>query len=126
MTSIDAKEAASALSDIDDISHLVRQSRIYDLASQIMIMWGVLIVGGTHVDRDARRERLARRAHVVVHRAVRLGDDSAAGDMMRDLRLATQTLQSWFARRPSPSTTTPRAPLRPPRARVRAFPSSTL
>ena len=46
MTSIDAKQAASALSDIEDISHRVRQSRIYDLASQIMIMWGVLIVGG--------------------------------------------------------------------------------
>ena len=45
MTSIDAKEAASVLSDIEDISRRVRQSRIYDLASQIMIMWGVLIVG---------------------------------------------------------------------------------
>jgi len=46
MTSIDAKEAASALSDIEDISRRVRQSRIYDRASQIMIMWGVLIVCG--------------------------------------------------------------------------------
>jgi hypothetical protein len=55
MTSIDAKEAASALSDIDDISHLVRQSRIYDLASQIMIMWGVLIVGGNLATWDLPR-----------------------------------------------------------------------
>jgi hypothetical protein len=46
MTSIDAKEAASALSDIEDISRSVRRSRIYDLASQIMIMWGALIVSG--------------------------------------------------------------------------------
>jgi len=46
VTSIDAKQAAEALSDIEDISRRVRQSRIYDLASQIMIMWGVLIVGG--------------------------------------------------------------------------------
>jgi len=46
MTSIDAKEAASALSDIEDISRRVRQSRIYDLVSQIMIMWGALIVCG--------------------------------------------------------------------------------
>ena len=50
MTSIDAKEAASALSDIEDISRRVRQSRIYDLASQIMIMWGVLIVCGNLAD----------------------------------------------------------------------------
>jgi hypothetical protein len=48
--SIDAKQAASALSDIDDISRRVRQSRIYDLASQIMIMWGVLIVCGNLAD----------------------------------------------------------------------------
>ena len=44
MTSIDAKEAASALSDIEDISRRVRRSQIYELASQIMIMWGVLII----------------------------------------------------------------------------------
>jgi hypothetical protein len=43
MTGIDPKEAASALSDIEQIVHRVRRSRIYDLASQIMIMWGVLV-----------------------------------------------------------------------------------
>jgi hypothetical protein len=46
MTSIDAKEAASALNDIEQIVHRVRQSRIYDLASQIMIIWGVLVFAG--------------------------------------------------------------------------------
>ena len=46
MTGIDAKEAASALSDIEQIVRRVRQSRVYDLASQIMIMAGVLVLGG--------------------------------------------------------------------------------
>jgi hypothetical protein len=37
---IDAKEAASALSDIASIAHRVRQSRTYNLASLMLIMWG--------------------------------------------------------------------------------------
>jgi hypothetical protein len=44
--SIDPKEAASALSDIDSIAHRVRQSRIYHLASLMLIMWGALIFSG--------------------------------------------------------------------------------
>jgi hypothetical protein len=43
MISIDSRDAASALKEIDDIVQRVRQSRIYDLASQMMIMWGVLV-----------------------------------------------------------------------------------
>jgi hypothetical protein len=46
MTSIDSKEAATALNDIEEIVHRVRQSRIYDVASQIMIMWGALVFAG--------------------------------------------------------------------------------
>ena len=46
MTAIDPKEAASALSDIESIVHRVRQSRIYNLASLIMIMWGVVTFAG--------------------------------------------------------------------------------
>jgi hypothetical protein len=46
MTSIDPKEAASALSDIDAIASRVRQSRIYDLASLMLIMWGALTFTG--------------------------------------------------------------------------------
>jgi len=46
MTSIDPKEAASALSDIDDIVGRVRQSRIYHLASLMLIMWGALTFAG--------------------------------------------------------------------------------
>jgi len=41
--SIDSREAASALSDIDAIVRRVRQSRIYDHASLMMVMWGVLV-----------------------------------------------------------------------------------
>jgi hypothetical protein len=44
--SINSQEAASALSEIDDIVRRVRQSRIYNLASLMMIMWGVLVFAG--------------------------------------------------------------------------------
>ena len=43
---IDRNEASAALSDINDIVRRVRQSRIYDLASLIMIMWGGLVCAG--------------------------------------------------------------------------------
>lgn len=46
MTNIDPGEAASALSDIDSIAHRVRQSRIYDLASLMLMMWGALTFAG--------------------------------------------------------------------------------
>ena len=46
MTSIDPKEAAQALSDIEQIVQRVRQSRTYDIASQMMILWGVLVFAG--------------------------------------------------------------------------------
>jgi hypothetical protein len=46
MTTIDPKEAASALSDINEIARRVRQSRIYNLASLMLIMWGVLVFVG--------------------------------------------------------------------------------
>jgi hypothetical protein len=43
---IDSREASEALAGIDDMVRRVRQSRIYDLASQMMIMWGVLVFVG--------------------------------------------------------------------------------
>jgi hypothetical protein len=46
MTSIDAKEAASALSDIASIAYRVRQSTTYHLASLMLIWWGVLVFAG--------------------------------------------------------------------------------
>jgi hypothetical protein len=46
VTNIDAKEAASALSDIEQIVHRVRQSTIYNLASLMLIWWGALILVG--------------------------------------------------------------------------------
>ena len=46
MTSIDPREAASALSDINEIARRVRQSTIYRLASLMLIMWGVLVFAG--------------------------------------------------------------------------------
>ena len=46
MTSIDAKQAASALSEIDFIAQRVRQSTIYDIASLMMIWWGALVFAG--------------------------------------------------------------------------------
>jgi hypothetical protein len=43
---IDSLEASKALSDIDDMVRRVRQSRIYDLASQFMVVAGVFVVAG--------------------------------------------------------------------------------
>jgi hypothetical protein len=46
VTDIDAREAAQALNDIEEIVQRVRQSRTYDIASQMMILWGVLVIAG--------------------------------------------------------------------------------
>lgn len=43
---IDRRQAKEALSDIDDIVRRVRQSRLYDLNSQIMVLWGMLVFAG--------------------------------------------------------------------------------
>ena len=43
---IDSQQASEALTEISDMVRRVRQSRIYDLASQIMVMWGVLVFAG--------------------------------------------------------------------------------
>lgn len=46
MTHIDPREAAQALDEIEEIVQRVRQSRSYDIASLIMILWGVLVFAG--------------------------------------------------------------------------------
>jgi hypothetical protein len=43
---IDSKEAKEALSEIDEVVRRVRQSQTYDIASLIMILWGVLVFAG--------------------------------------------------------------------------------
>ncbi|NVN85134.1 MAG: hypothetical protein HXX15_03500 [Rhodopseudomonas sp.] len=43
---IDAKAAAAALSEIDDIARRVRQSLTYQRASLMMILWGALTLVG--------------------------------------------------------------------------------
>ena len=43
---IDSKQATEALTEIDEIVRRVRQSRIYNLASLTMIMWGMLVFLG--------------------------------------------------------------------------------
>jgi hypothetical protein len=43
---IDHKEASAALSDINEMVQRVRQSRIYDLASQFMVVAGLFVVAG--------------------------------------------------------------------------------
>ena len=43
---IDRSEASAALAEIDEMVRRVRQSRIYDLASRLMVMWGVLVFAG--------------------------------------------------------------------------------
>ena len=43
---IDSREAQAALADINEMVARVRQSRIYDIASQIMIFAGVMVLAG--------------------------------------------------------------------------------
>jgi hypothetical protein len=43
---IDSKEASQALSDINEMVRRVRQSRIYELASQFMVVAGVFVTVG--------------------------------------------------------------------------------
>jgi hypothetical protein len=40
---IDSQQASAALDDINDVVQRVRQSRIYQIASLIVVMWGVLV-----------------------------------------------------------------------------------
>lgn len=40
---IDSQQASEALAEIHEIGRRVRQSRIYNLASLLMIMWGALV-----------------------------------------------------------------------------------
>src|ERR1043165_6412255 len=42
----DSKEAAAALSDIKEMIQRVRQSRIFELASQFMVVHGVFVFAG--------------------------------------------------------------------------------
>ena len=46
---IDSKQAGEALLEINDIAHRVRQSFIYDVSSQMTILWGVLVLAGNLV-----------------------------------------------------------------------------
>jgi hypothetical protein len=43
---IDSKQAIEALNEIDTIVRRVRQSRIYNVASLMLIMWGALVISG--------------------------------------------------------------------------------
>jgi hypothetical protein len=45
-TMIDSKEASAALSEINDMIQRVRQSSIYDLASQFMVVAGLYVTAG--------------------------------------------------------------------------------
>jgi hypothetical protein len=43
---IDSRQASQAIAEIDEITRRVRQSRIYHLASLMLIMWGALVFAG--------------------------------------------------------------------------------
>jgi hypothetical protein len=43
---IDSHQASEALADINEIARRVRQSRIYNLASLMLILWGALVFAG--------------------------------------------------------------------------------
>lgn len=46
MSTIDPREAAAALSEIETIAQRVRQSRFYQFASLMLVLWGVLTFVG--------------------------------------------------------------------------------
>ena len=43
---IDSRQASEALAEINEMARRVRQSRIYNLASLMLIMWGALVFAG--------------------------------------------------------------------------------
>src|SRR5256885_9064077 len=43
---IDSRQASEALAEINEMTRRVRQSRIYNLASLMLIMWGALVFAG--------------------------------------------------------------------------------
>src|SRR5882757_11241488 len=43
---IDSQRASAALAEINEMTRRVRQSRIYNLASLMLIMWGALVFAG--------------------------------------------------------------------------------
>ena len=43
---IDSQQASEALAEINEMTRRVRQSRIYNLASLMLIMWGELAFAG--------------------------------------------------------------------------------
>jgi hypothetical protein len=43
---IDSQQASDALAEINEMTRRVRQSRIYNLASLMLIMWGALVFAG--------------------------------------------------------------------------------
>ena len=43
---IDSQQASEALAEINEVTRRVRQSRIYNLASLMLIMWGALVFAG--------------------------------------------------------------------------------
>ena len=43
---IDSQQASEALADINEMTRRVRQSRIYNFASLMLIMWGALVFAG--------------------------------------------------------------------------------
>lgn len=55
MSNIGAKEAEQALNDIENIVQRVRQSRIYDIASQLLIAAGVMVMAGNLANYAAPR-----------------------------------------------------------------------
>jgi hypothetical protein len=46
MMTIDPREAANALSDIDAVVRRVKQSRFYNFASLMLILWGAVVAAG--------------------------------------------------------------------------------
>jgi hypothetical protein len=89
---IDHKEAAAALSDIKEMVQRVRQSRIYELASQFMVVAGVFVFAGNILTYFVPRYALyiwpaVNMLTVVVSAVVSMFDSRRTGVRSFDVRM---------------------------------------
>lgn len=90
---IDHEAASAALSDINDMIRRVRQSRIYDVASQFMVVAGVFVAVGNLATFVAPRYALyiwpaTNVLTVLVSAAISIFDHRRTGIRSFDLRVA--------------------------------------
>ena len=101
---IDSREASEALAEINEMTRRVRQSRIYNLASLMLIMWGALVFAGYLGTVSAaapgrlflgRAERRGRRG-IVCDQRLRISQDGHSHLRFQDADRVRAVLRLWF------------------------------